>query len=261
MLHDALIHASVHDGLRAGRAEAEAFPHNDVQAAADAIAGYRAQGGVGRVFLAVESLYSMDGDFAPLAELKTLADAHDAILIIDEAHATGVFGEGGKGLAAGLDRAENVITLRTFGKALGCEGALLLLPKVARDFLINRARGFIFSTAPSPFAARLALAALRLNAEADDLRAELHARIATTRAALAKLGYAPSPSQIQPLVLGDEARTMRAAAQLQAKGFDIRGVRPPTVPAGTSRLRLSLTLNTTRADLDRLFQILPGVLA
>jgi len=261
VLHDALIHASIHDSLHAGRAIAEAFAHNDVQAAADAIARNRAKGGTGRVFLAVESLYSMDGDFAPLTEFKALADGQDATLIIDEAHATGVFGEAGKGLAAGLDGAENVITLRTLGKALGCEGALLFLPKVARDFLINRARGFIFSTAPSPFSARLALAALRLNAEADDLRAELHARIATARSALAKLGYTPSPSQIQPLVLGDEARTMRAAAQLQAEGFDIRGVRPPTVPAGTSRLRLSLTLNTERADLDRLFQVLPQVLA
>lgn len=261
VLHDALIHASVHDGLRAGRAETEAFAHNDVGAAADALDRYRARGGVGRVFLAVESLYSMDGDVAPLADFKRLADQHEAILVIDEAHAVGVFGERGQGLAAGLDGAENVITLRTLGKALGCEGALLFLPKVAKDFLINRARAFIFSTAPSPFSARLALSALRLSAEADDLRAELHARIHHARTRLAPLGLPLSQTQIQPLILGDEARSMAAAARLQAEGFDIRGVRPPTVPAGTSRLRLSLTLNVEAEAVDRLADLLPEILA
>lgn len=260
VLFDALIHASVHDGLRAGRGTAEAFAHNDVEAARRAALRYRAEGGRGRIFIAIESLYSMDGDLAPVADFKALADALAAVLVVDEAHATGVFGPKGQGLAAGLDGAENLIVLRTLGKALGCEGALLFLPKVAREFLINRARGFIFSTAPSPFSARLALAALRLNTEADDLRAELFARIAKARSRLAQLGFSGPPSQIQPLILGDAGRTMRAAAELQAQGFDIRGVRPPTVPEGTSRLRLSLTLNVGSEAVDQLADALAGAL-
>ena len=150
VIYDELIHASVHEGMRLGRAEAVAALHNDVGSFADAIREWRARGNVGRIWMAVETLYSMDGDSAPLNDLAALADAHDAFLVIDEAHATGVFGPNGRGLGAHLVGRDNVIALYTCGKALGAEGALLCGPAIVREFLINYGRGFIFSTAPSP---------------------------------------------------------------------------------------------------------------
>ena len=152
VVHDALIHAGVHEGMRLGRAARASFAHNDADAVA-AIADWRRAGGRGTPWIAVESLYSMDGDRAPLAALAALADAEGAMLLVDEAHATGVFGPEGRGLAADLDGRSNVVTLRTCGKALGCEGALVLGPATVRDFPVNRGRGFIFSTAPSPLMA------------------------------------------------------------------------------------------------------------
>jgi len=244
IVHDALIHASAHEGMKLGRAATIAAPHNDVDGFADAIATWRAGGGAGRVWIAVESLYSMDGDRAPLADLVALAEREDAFLIVDEAHATGIFGPDGRGLAAGYDGRENVITLRTCGKALGCEGALVCLPDVLAKILINKARGFIFSTAPSPLMAAAVRASLRLLAEQPERRQRLHALIAAADAIFAeKLDLTPGRSQIVPLVLGKDALTMKVAAALQDRGFDVRGIRPPTVPTGTSRLRISLTLN------------------
>lgn len=246
VVHDALVHASAHEGMRLGRAEHRAAAHNDVDAFGDTIAAWRREGGIGQVWIAVESLYSMDGDRAPLDALAALAERHEAILLIDEAHATGVFGTDGRGLASTLEGRENVITLHTCGKALGCEGALLCAPTTVRDFLVNRGRGFIFSTAPSPLMAAAVRAALRLLVE-ENRRDRLHTLIRSAQALLAPLGVTPTGSQILPLIVGDDARTMARAAALQAAGFDVRGIRPPTVPAGTSRLRISLTLNI---DLD-----------
>lgn len=242
IVHDALIHASAHEGMRLGRATSTAAAHNDADAFADAIARWRAEGNKGRVWIAVESLYSMDGDSAPLDDLVALADREDAFLVIDEAHATGVFGEDGRGLAAGLDGRDNVVTLRTCGKALGCEGALVCCPAVLAEILVNKARGFIFSTAPSPLAAAAVRASLDLVRSQPDRRERL-ARLVD----FAGTRIAASGSQIIPVILGDDARTMDVAAELQARGFDVRGIRPPTVPAGTSRLRVSLTLNVDKA--------------
>ncbi|GAA3257488.1 hypothetical protein GCM10020258_17760 [Sphingomonas yabuuchiae] len=133
--------------MKLSRAQSVAAAHNDPAAFEDAIRAWRTQGGKGTAWIAVESLYSMDGDTAPLAELMAVAERHDAMLIVDEAHATGVFGERGQGLAT---PGERVVTLHTCGKALGCEGALVAGPAIVRDYLVNRGRGFIFSTAPSP---------------------------------------------------------------------------------------------------------------
>lgn len=252
VVHDALIHASAHEGMRAGRAPHVAAAHNDAGAFADAIGGWRRGGGTGTPWIAVESLYSMDGDRAPLADLVAVAERHGAMLLIDEAHATGVFGAEGRGLAAGLDGRADVITLRTFGKALGCEGALICGPAMVREFLINRTRSFIFSTAPSPLTAAIAREALRVLAEEPERRARLHALIAVAEEALGPCGVAATGSQILPLVIGDEAETMRVAAVVRAAGFDVRGIRPPTVPAGTSRLRISLTLHAAERDVVRL---------
>jgi 8-amino-7-oxononanoate synthase len=260
VVHDALIHASAHDGMRLGRAACVPAAHNDPDAFEDAIRGWRRSGGTGTPWIAVESLYSMDGDRAPLAALAALADRHDATLLIDEAHATGVFGSDGRGLAEALDGRDNVVTLRTCGKALGCEGALVCGPQVVRDFLVNRGRGFIFSTAPSPLMARAVRESLRILAEEPERREQLHALIAHAERVLAPAGVAPTGSQILPLVIGDDAATMRAAEAAQAAGFDVRGIRPPTVPLGTSRLRISLTLNASAEDVDQLAALLQEVL-
>lgn len=252
VVHDALIHASAHEGMKLGRAACVAVTHNDPQAFEDAIIDWRHRGGAGRPWIAAESLYSMDGDCAPLDALAGIAARHQAFLLIDEAHATGVFGADGRGLAGHLEGRENVITLRTCGKALGCEGALLCGPMVVRDFLINRGRGFIFSTAPSPLMASAVRESLRIVADEPERREQLWALVAAAERALARCGVVPSGSQILPLVLGDDALTMRVAAAVQAAGFDVRGIRPPTVPAGTSRLRISITLNVTLADIEAL---------
>ena len=153
IVHDALIHASAHEGIAASKAAAINIVHNDANAFDEAIRNWRKNGGRGRPWLAVESLYSMDGDRAPLAALADIADRHDGFLVIDEAHATGVFGAGGRGLAAGLEGRENVLVLHTCGKALGVAGALLAAPRMLADYLVNRARAFIYSTAPSPLMA------------------------------------------------------------------------------------------------------------
>lgn len=252
VVHDVLVHASAHEGMRLGRAQCVAAAHNDVDAFDDAIVEWRRAGGTGQVWLLVESLYSMDGDRAPLAALAELAERHDAMLLVDEAHATGVFGEAGRGLSAGMHGGGRLVTLHTFGKALGCEGALLCGPGIVRDFLINRGRGFIFSTAPSPVMAAVARAALGVIAAADDRRARLARLIDHAHDRLVPLGATASGSQILPVILGGEAPTMARAAELQAAGFDVRGIRPPTVPPGTSRLRVSLTLNIDEAVVDAL---------
>lgn len=252
IVYDDLIHASAHEGMRLARAERVAAAHNDAGAFDAAITRWRAAGGTGRPWIAVESLYSMDGDRAPLDELAAIAARHEAILLIDEAHATGVFGDRGRGLAAGLEGRENVVTLRTCGKALGCEGALVCGPRTVRDFLINRGRGFIFSTAPSPLIAAAVRESLAILADEPERRTRLAALIADAERALADCGVAPTGSQILPLVIGADAPAMALAAAVQAAGFDVRGIRPPTVPAGTARLRISITLNVAEADIAAL---------
>ncbi len=245
VVHDELIHASAHEGVRLGRADHVTVRHNDTGAFEHAIRAWRSGGNKGRVWIAVESLYSMDGDRAPLDELAALADRHQAVLLIDEAHATGLFGPDGRGLAAHLEGRDNVITLRTCGKSLGCEGALVCAPSVVCDFLINRGRGFIFSTAPSPLMASAVRAALRLLRSDPARRSALWSKVRLAEAALAPAGVSATGSQILPAIIGEDARTMEIAATLQALGYDVRGIRPPTVPHGTARLRIAITLNVS----------------
>lgn len=252
VIHDALIHASAHEGMRLSRATCVGAAHNDVDAVEDAIRGWRAGGGQGAPWIAVESLYSMDGDRAPLGSLVEVADRHGAMLLIDEAHATGVFGPDGRGLAAELDGRENVVVLRTCGKALACEGALVLCPATVRDFLVNRGRPFIFSTAPSPLMAAAVREALRILGDEPERRERLRALVGHAEQALARCGVTATGSQILPLIVGEDGAAMRLATRVQADRFDARAVRPPTVPAGTARLRLSITLNIGEAEIEAL---------
>lgn len=255
ILMDELVHASAHEGLRLGRAKALPFAHNDAGDARRVLAGWRADGGAGQVWIAVESVYSMEGDVAPLAEFATLARDANAVLVVDEAHATGVFGAHGAGLAHGLDA--DVLTLHTCGKGLGASGGLICGDRVMIDTLVNRARPFIFATAPAPLAAavvRAALAELSANtALVDTARARIdHAH----GEALRLCGLDNFQSQIMPVIIGEDGATMARAEALQAAGFDVRGIRPPTVPRGTGRLRISITGNVTQADITALFETL-----
>ena len=253
LLMDALSHASTREGARLTRAEVAEFRHNDAGHAEDVITAWRRRGGAGAVWIAVESLYSMDGDVAPLEDLARLAD-RDGFLILDEAHATGVWGPEGRGLGHALEGRGNVVTLHTLGKALGGSGALLCLPRVLRDVMVNRARPFIFATAPSPLMAVAGVAALDILRDEPALRQRLHDLIALFSREMARVlpRLAMSGSQIVPLVVGPDAETMALADRLQGAGFDIRGIRPPTVPPGTARLRVSLTLNAGPDDVRRL---------
>jgi len=261
IVHDALIHASFRDGLEPARIAAVEAPHNNVGAMDDIIRGWRASGGKGQVWIAVETLYSMDGDRAPLPDLVRLAARHDAMLVLDEAHATGVHGDEGRGLGAAYEGAPNIISLHTCGKALGAAGALVCLPRLHRDFMVNRGRAFIYSTAPSPLMAAVVRASLKIVAGAEQERAQLGALVRHAEAGLAKLGLGVSGSQIQPIIIGEDRRAMALAGALQGRGHDIRAIRPPTVPEGTARLRLALTLHACAADLDALFADLAAEMA
>jgi 8-amino-7-oxononanoate synthase len=250
VLYDALIHASVHDGIAAGKAKAVAVPHNQVEAFEREINRWRQAGGKGRPWIAVESLYSMDGDRAPVAALADLAGRHGGFLVVDEAHATGVFGPGGRGLAAELEGRGNVVALHTCGKALGLSGALISLPAVLADYLTNRARGFIYSTAPSPLMPAAVREALRIVADEPWRRIRLEELINLASEQLrSRLGVTPGGSQILPVMIGDNARALKIATRMRDGGFDVRAIRPPTVPEGTARLRISITLNVEESQI------------
>lgn len=250
IVHDALIHASAHEGISASKAQSVAVAHNDVEAFDRAIGLWRQAGGRGHPWIVVESLYSMDGDRAPLAALADLANRHDGFLVVDEAHATGLYGPDGRGLAAGLESRGNVVVLHTCGKALGVSGALLALPAALADHLINRARNFIYSTAPSPLMAAAVREALRMIADEPERRVRLEALTGHAGEELStRLGLSPSGSQILPVMIGDNARALRIAERMRAGGFDVRAIRPPTVSEGTARLRISITLNVDEGQI------------
>jgi 8-amino-7-oxononanoate synthase len=254
---DALAHASANEGARAGRAEIAKALHNDAEAFEAQILAWRARGGRGRVWIAVESLYSMDGDRAPLIDLLALAERYEAILYIDEAHATGVYGPDGRGLAAAFEGRENVLVLHTCSKALGGSGALVSGPRVLCDFLVNRCRPFIYATAPSPLMAVAALAALEILKDEPERRHRLAQLVSFAgEAARAHQVSVSCESQILPVIIGEDRRTIALASLLQARGFDVRGVRPPSVPEGTARLRISLTLNVGETAIADLFDAL-----
>lgn len=257
VVHDELIHASVHEGLRSGRADRVAVTHNSIDAFDDAIRRWRTSGGKGRPWISVESLYSMDGDSPDIEGLFAVADRHEAMIVIDEAHATGVLGPQGRGLAAAFEGRDNVITLHTCGKALGTVGGFILAPRVIRDFLVNRARPFIFATAPSPLTAAITRAAIEISRTNPERREKLARLVRFASEELRRrCGIAPSGSQILPVVIGADRAAVTVAASLQERGFDIRAIRPPTVPEGTARLRIALTLNVDEGVVSELFAAL-----
>jgi 8-amino-7-oxononanoate synthase len=257
VVHDELVHASVHEGLRRGRADFVGVPHNDIDAFEAAIVRWRDGGGKGRLWISVESLYSMDGDSPDLAGLLGLADFHEAMIIIDEAHATGVLGPNGRGLAAGFEGRDNVVTLHTCGKALGTVGGLVLAPRIVRDFLVNRARPFIFATAPSPLIAAVTRTAIEISRTRPERRERLADLVRFAGNELRRLcNIEPSGTHILPIIIGADQAAVSAAASLHRRGFDIRAIRPPTVPEGTARLRIALTTAVDEATITELFEAL-----
>lgn len=246
VVFDELIHASVRDGLHASRAARYKARHNDPQSFEGEILRARASGAQ-RVFVAVESVYSMDGDLAPLAKIDEIARRLDAVLIVDEAHATGVFGTRGRGLAENLQSGETVV-LHTCGKALGVAGALVCGSAETIEFLINKARPFIYSTAPPPFMAAVVMRALQL-ADEEPWRRERVLELAPFAHHELNGGLPFAGSQIVPVILGKDERALHVAGVLQRAGFDVRAIRPPTVPEGSARLRISVNAGHSHGDI------------
>jgi 8-amino-7-oxononanoate synthase len=247
---DELNHASIVDGCRLSRAETFVYRHGDLEHLAWALYHVR-----GRPALIVtDGVFSMDGDVAPLAELLELARRHGARLMVDEAHATGAIGPGGRGTvaAAGLS-GEVDLVVGTLGKALGSYGAYVCASAETVDFLVNTARPFIFSTAPPPPAAGAALAALAALEAEPQLVDRLQANAATLRAALAAEGLdvGGSRTQIVPIAVGEAETAMELCERALARGVFAQGIRPPTVPEGSSRLRLTVMATHGREELAR----------
>lgn len=262
VVHDALIHASARQGMRIGRAEIAEVPHNDVGAFENVIKNWRRSGAKGSPWIAVESLYSMDGDKGPLAELMAIAEQYEAFLVIDEAHATGVFGPDGRGHGASFEGRPNVISLHTCGKALGSVGGVICGPRVICDFLVNRARPFIYATAPSPLMAVSVRASLDLCKKQPERRERLAQLVEYGGRMLRRCcGIEPSGSQIMPVIVGTDHRATHLAASMRSRGYDIRAIRPPTVPEGTARLRIALTLNTHEGIVGEMLEVLGDELA
>lgn len=250
IVSDALNHASLIDGIRLARAERVLLPHADARALERLLSAHR---GDGEVFVVTESLFSMDGDEAPLVEYAEVCRRHGAALVVDEAHAVGVYGRRGSGLmeACGVD--DGVwLSVNTAGKALGVSGAFIAGSAAAIDYLVQRARPMLFSTAAPPALADAIEASLDIVEQEPELRALVLARAAFLRARLAELGVPVSAgrSQILPVMVGDNRRAVAMAEDLQAHGFDVRAVRPPTVPEGTARLRVSVNAGLSEAVLE-----------
>jgi len=255
ILSDALNHASLVDGCRLSRARVEVYPHCDAEALGSELRRARASG-ARRILVATDTVFSMDGDLAPLREIAALCESEGAMLAVDEAHATGVLGPRGAGLVAALGLGSNVdLRMGTLSKSAGVLGAYVVCSRACRDLLVNRARSLVFSTALPPAIAEAALVALALiaGAEGESRRARLRRSIDRFAAGLRKLGLpASGATPIFPIVLGAPEEAVRAAAFLRTKGLYVRPIRPPTVPAGSSRLRIALSAAHEDEHLDRL---------
>ncbi len=253
IVSDALNHASLIDGCRLARAKVVVTPHGDARAIAEVLARSRAR----RKVVVTESLFSMDGDLAPLDALFDAARLHGAILYVDEAHAIGVLGPDGRGgsAASGLPEDDpNLVRMGTFGKAFGSYGAFIAAAPEIVELLTSRARGFIFTTALPPSAAAAAEAAIALSRAEPGRRERLRAAAARLRGALEVQGWSlgPARAQIVPVMLHDAGATMEASARLLEQGIYCQGIRPPTVAPGTCRLRLSITADFDEARIDRI---------
>lgn len=235
---DALNHASLIDGCRLSRANIHVYRHRDVNHLHELLESQRPR--AKRALVISDSLFSMDGVTAPLREIETLARRFDAGLLVDEAHALGVMGPSGRGVAAAEGLKPDLL-VGTLGKSFGVAGAFVAAKRETVSLIRNRARSFIYSTAPPPLLARAAVAALELVRNADEARSALLGHASTLRLRLRELGFdvPAGSSQILPVLIGDNRRTMQLSAKLLERGVFVQGIRPPTVAEGTARLRLT----------------------
>ncbi|MDP9915718.1 8-amino-7-oxononanoate synthase [Variovorax boronicumulans] len=264
---ETLNHASLIDGARLARARVERYPHCDLQALDAQLAACDAPVKI----IVSDAVFSMDGHIAPVAGLLALAEQHDAWLVIDDAHGFGVLGATGRGALQALAlRSERLVLIGTLGKAAGVSGAFVAAHRTVIDFLVQRARPYIFTTAAPPAVAHALLTSLALieGEEGMRRRAQLRARITQLRNGLKQVlpadgsaWLADSPTAIQPLIVGDNARAMQTMERLDAHGLRVGAIRPPTVPAGTARLRIALSASHTEADVARLIGALGEALA
>lgn len=247
VVSDQLNHASIIDGCRLSGADIAVYPHADAAACAELVGRAR-----GRVLIVTDGVFSMDGDLAPLAELAAVAERHGAWLMVDEAHATGVLGDGGAGAAAALGVGDRVaVVMGTLSKALGSAGGFVAGSRLLCDYLRNRARSFVYDTAPAPAGVAAALTALTVLAAEPARRRQVMAAAQLVARELAALGYAvPQPAAaIVPVMIGDSAVAMRLSSYLRRAGVLAPAIRPPTVPTGTARLRLCPMATHTPAQL------------
>jgi 8-amino-7-oxononanoate synthase len=253
---DARNHASIIDGCRLSGAATVVYPHGNATALRDQLANASS---FRRRLIVTDTLFSMDGDLAPLPELAELAERYQAMLMVDEAHATGVFGETGRGVCEHLGVEAGVhVRIGTLSKALGSIGGFVAGQRRLIDWLANRARAYVFSTAAPEAASAAARRALQIVQHQPERRQQLLARAADLRSRLHQQGWATgeSASQIVPVILGEARRTMDMAAELRRRGLFVPGIRPPSVPLGQSLLRISLCHGHTDEHVQRLLDAL-----
>jgi len=261
IITDRLSHASIYDGCLLSGARTIRFRHNDLLHLEQILQEKRSQ--FNSCLVVVESIYSMDGDRCPLVELVELKKRFGFLLMVDEAHATGLYGENGAGIIEEDGVSQEVdIAMGTFGKALGSYGAYAAATREVIDFLVNKARTFIYSTALPPAVVGATLAALYLVESEPQLRMDLHAKVAFFKKQLRKNGCKddPGPSQIVPVMIGDSSKAMALAEGLRKNNIYVKAVRPPTVPEGFARLRFSVTRYHQEEDLKRCARLLTASL-
>jgi len=242
---DELIHASIIDGTRLSFANRYTFKHNDIDSLEEKLKTAK-----GRIYIAIESIYSMDGDEAPLEAIVNLAEKYDAAVIVDEAHATGIFGDKGRGLVHQYNLQQRIFArVITFSKALGCHGAIVLSNKNLRSYLVNFARSFIYTTAASPLS-HISVAMAYSHLKTNDFQKDIAAKISFFRQTLNLPNHCliSSNSPIQCLIVGGNERTRALAQRIRNKGMDVRAILHPTVPEGKERLRICL--HTFNSDIE-----------
>jgi len=257
ILYDELIHASIHDGIRLSAATSHPFRHNNLVELETLLINNPQK----TVFVIVESIYSMDGDAAPLLLIQKLCQKYEANLIVDEAHSTGIYGKNGAGLCVELGIHKTVFArIHTFGKAIGTHGGAVLGSQILKDYLINYARSFIYTTALSPHTAQSTLAAYQLlNKKGSIYIEELKERILYFRQLINnqnKYTYIPSNSPIQCLIVPGNAAVTELSDLLQRKGFDVRPIRTPTIPNGKERIRICLHRHNSSDEIKKMIQLI-----
>lgn len=253
VLLDKLSHACIIDGARLSGAIIRVFPHNNTDRLESLLKWARLKHPKSRILIATESVFSMDGDHAPLATIVELKERHEALLLVDEAHAVGVFGQNGSGLIQALQLGKRVdVQMGTLSKALGCSGGYICGSRALIEWLVNKARSLIYSTAPPPGNAHAATVAVRWMAShaAQQRRADLWKNVDHLQREL--VGIVTPTSPIVPVIVGSNKRALQLSHTLLAEGFLVPAIRYPTVPKGQSRLRITLSARHGRESIERL---------